>query len=951
MLQRDYEAARLNPDKPIELNSEDDKLSFNKIVESVIDLLKLPERPFTFGLFGKWGTGKSTILGEVEKRLDGKDYYVVTFDAWKYEGDALRRSFLISVADQLNTKTMARPLRTRRKVLSDNFVKSLKEDVYKDKSVQHSKPEFKFRNLFFFVGSFLVLLAAEIALALKETNSKSTLVKISPLLLAFVMGLAAFIVNALSPSSIGKLLIKEINVGTDKLSSPEEFYNKFLKILQEIEGKTLLVIIDNLDRTQKAATVELLGTIKTFLNSDRGKEDVVFLVASDHKAIKRHIKEAYSTNSDDAYEAEEFIKKFFNAVIEIPPFISSEYRTYLIDLLEQSGIGILKAHQENMISIISAGYPDNPRGAKQFVNSLVVYLVMLSQMGHSAGIEQKFIENNLNFIAALLVIRDRFDELYDSIQEQSLKYEYPWEEIKKTVARAYADDDVPASKRRDFRIFYNSIESWVSPESDSLKWFFNMRRSIEEQKLPNWDAFVSSIEKKDQEQAIKYLVEFSSDTTTLNTLLEQHIRNVRNEASRWTSFCTVFIGYLTRTNPNAADDLQGSVKEAFRFFPSTSEFSKFINQINCQKLIELLEKDFIDMAERSRVRTAINGYLRSGSVLEEKLLEIIQAELASASPNSSTVKAISDFTSSNDDYPHSAALLSALVELDGKHEFITRPATEKLLQSLTQANIQDDVLLKAKLSFIKSSRFLDKPIGDKYVELMTWLHNGGNQLNRSTTSLFFYDFLKLGDEAYEVLGIPNIQNITQYVINWFQQIPNDYSVNRSYVTLLALMSNYDPNPYAPNAKNIVQQFVSSAPVDDLLFVMKKLETNERNAQLIMPGLKERILHDRAILPRVQSQAPNWITDILPDIAFYLVTNAPSLNDENRFIDAIDLSKEILSSAESDNAEYESKIYETFEAALPKFKTAVSAYVYKRNGNILAGHSDWLLNLKRRIKQS
>ncbi|MYH40389.1 MAG: hypothetical protein F4150_01075, partial [Chloroflexi bacterium] len=48
----------------------------------------------TIGLEGRWGSGKSTIVGLLERRLTGPDSLVFVFDAWAHEGDPLRRSFL-----------------------------------------------------------------------------------------------------------------------------------------------------------------------------------------------------------------------------------------------------------------------------------------------------------------------------------------------------------------------------------------------------------------------------------------------------------------------------------------------------------------------------------------------------------------------------------------------------------------------------------------------------------------------------------------------------------------------------------------------------------------------------------------------------------------------------------------------------------------------------------------
>ena len=43
------------------------------------------EPPFTIGIFGKWGSGKSIFLDLLEQALDSKYFQIVKFNAWKYE--------------------------------------------------------------------------------------------------------------------------------------------------------------------------------------------------------------------------------------------------------------------------------------------------------------------------------------------------------------------------------------------------------------------------------------------------------------------------------------------------------------------------------------------------------------------------------------------------------------------------------------------------------------------------------------------------------------------------------------------------------------------------------------------------------------------------------------------------------------------------------------------------
>lgn len=57
--------------------------------------------PFTFGLFGAWGVGKTSIINAIHDELKQRKCAFVSFDVWRYEGDALRRSFLKDIARQL----------------------------------------------------------------------------------------------------------------------------------------------------------------------------------------------------------------------------------------------------------------------------------------------------------------------------------------------------------------------------------------------------------------------------------------------------------------------------------------------------------------------------------------------------------------------------------------------------------------------------------------------------------------------------------------------------------------------------------------------------------------------------------------------------------------------------------------------------------------------------------
>src|SRR5689334_12548384 len=92
--------------------SEIDYLNFGEVSKMTVDILTSPGMlPISIGIFGNWGSGKSSLLKLVEKELkelkdsNGKDekYIIVNFDAWLYQGyDDARISILEIIATELN---------------------------------------------------------------------------------------------------------------------------------------------------------------------------------------------------------------------------------------------------------------------------------------------------------------------------------------------------------------------------------------------------------------------------------------------------------------------------------------------------------------------------------------------------------------------------------------------------------------------------------------------------------------------------------------------------------------------------------------------------------------------------------------------------------------------------------------------------------------------------------
>lgn len=66
-----------------------DHLQFRRYSDILAGLISNPktETPFTVGVYGKWGTGKTTLLHQIEDQLDRKKFHTVWFNPWLFHNE------------------------------------------------------------------------------------------------------------------------------------------------------------------------------------------------------------------------------------------------------------------------------------------------------------------------------------------------------------------------------------------------------------------------------------------------------------------------------------------------------------------------------------------------------------------------------------------------------------------------------------------------------------------------------------------------------------------------------------------------------------------------------------------------------------------------------------------------------------------------------------------------
>lgn len=89
----------------------EDRLGFEPYTDTLSEVIRYSETPLTIGIFGAWGSGKTSLLMMLEKSLRKQETeprtQIVWFNAWQYgQETALWRALLSRVLDALGPSAL-----------------------------------------------------------------------------------------------------------------------------------------------------------------------------------------------------------------------------------------------------------------------------------------------------------------------------------------------------------------------------------------------------------------------------------------------------------------------------------------------------------------------------------------------------------------------------------------------------------------------------------------------------------------------------------------------------------------------------------------------------------------------------------------------------------------------------------------------------------------------------
>jgi len=287
----------------------DDFLNFTEVAEQVAELASRPEMlPISIGIFGTWGTGKSTVLKLVCKALAAREKppLVIEFDAWLYQGfDDAKAALMEVVAETLLEAAKADEPLTRK-------IKSFAARV----------------NYFRAIG-----LAADFGVGMAFGVPPGLLTKAGGAISSLVAGdFEKQDVDELKGAG------REAAQGWSKLVKPEEartppkeiaaFRQEFGEILQRLD-RTLVLFIDNLDRCLPDVAIGTLEAVRLFLFMP----GTAFVVAADEDMIRHSV--ARHFRDPDNTHVRDYLDKVIQVPFRVPRVGVEDVRAYMYSLFVQ----------------------------------------------------------------------------------------------------------------------------------------------------------------------------------------------------------------------------------------------------------------------------------------------------------------------------------------------------------------------------------------------------------------------------------------------------------------------------------------------------------------------------------------------------------------------------------------------------------------------------------------
>ena len=310
---------------PIRILTDDVEISptdeFQKISQKVTGIIFGTLPKITIGIYGEWGTGKTTLMKQIQMNLennqDGIKIPSIWFNAWRYEREELSPTIPLILT----------------------IIHTLQKQITPKNTITKSLLKKARKYITMFSGSISVGV---------EGIASCTL-NIDP--------------NNVSTTPTEQFIEKNLPTIQEGIEIIEELQKQIKPVLDN--KLKLVVFIDDLDRCSPVKALEIFESMKVLLDL----EGIVYVLGISHETIDKLITVAYK---DAEIKGKDYIRKIIQIYIQIPIWDKKDMREIIQENLSTK---LERRHGDlikNYIDLITTVVENNPRELKRFINRIIL---------------------------------------------------------------------------------------------------------------------------------------------------------------------------------------------------------------------------------------------------------------------------------------------------------------------------------------------------------------------------------------------------------------------------------------------------------------------------------------------------------------------------------------------------------------------------------------------------
>ena len=434
-----------------DLPTTEDELGFTPSAVALGALVQgtaLADTPLTVGVYGPWGSGKTSLMRMIQGQLDVDRCITVWFDAWRYaQQEALWRALLLSVVESLRAQVhddsrfaAARGELTQR---LDDLTASLYRSVDREEAgaveIQWGKAGALAAGAVIRAGFSYIPVLGQFTQAVEKANE--------------ALGEEAY-----ADKLLDLFRRERTRIYREHVQSLEQFHQGLHALVKELVTAfdlRLVIFIDDLDRCLPEQAIGVLEAIKLFLDLP----GCVFVLGIDRVIIERGIQVRYKefALSPDAAGApfpvaeRDYLEKIVQVPFTLPPLAPSAITAFLKRRLPAVAGLSDDAEQAEVADLMTIGLLRNPRKVKRSFNIFRLHLTLDRAYKR---------QTPAGLIAKLTVIQSSFANLYERIAHDPILLRQIEQIVRGTPGLAAVSqelrDEVGKSDQRLKELLYRS---------------------------------------------------------------------------------------------------------------------------------------------------------------------------------------------------------------------------------------------------------------------------------------------------------------------------------------------------------------------------------------------------------------------------------------------------------------------------------------------------------------